>query len=120
MRRLSFGGHRLMGEAGIEKKRKREMTGAADGQFDFLDRRWRWLLVACWLAVAGFMLEQRLGAIRLFALGDTDDNMRIMQVRALLHGQGWYDLAQHRLAGAHIHWSRLPDPPLAAPKRRIP
>src|SRR4051794_21668650 len=92
------------------------MNDAPGGQFDFLDRRWRWLLVACWLAVAGFMLEQRLGAIRLFALGDTDDNMRIMQVRALLNGQGWYDLAQHRLAGSNIHWSRLVDLPIAALK----
>src|SRR5205085_1380670 len=46
----------------------------------------------------------------------TDDNMRIMQVRALLHGQGWYDLRQYRLNppfGANIHWSRLVDLPIA-------
>ena len=42
--------------------------------------------------------------------------MRIMQVRALLDGQGWYDLAQHRLAGSNIHWSRLVDLPIAALK----
>ena len=40
----------------------------------------------------------RWGAIRGFALGDTDDNMRMMQVRGLLDGQGWYDLRQHRLS----------------------
>ena len=62
------------------------------------------------------MLWDRYGAIRIFALGDTDDNMRIMQVRALLDGQGWYDLQQHRLAGSNIHWSRLVDLPIAALK----
>ena len=33
-----------------------------------------------------------------FALVDTDDNMRISQVRALLAGQDWYDLRQYRLS----------------------
>jgi hypothetical protein len=42
--------------------------------------------------------------------------MRMMQVRALLHGQGWFDLRQYRLNppfGADIHWSRLVDLPIA-------
>ena len=42
--------------------------------------------------------------------------MRIMQVRALLHGQDWFDLRQYRLnppIGANIHWSRLVDLPIA-------
>jgi hypothetical protein len=42
--------------------------------------------------------------------------MRIMQVRALLHGQGWYDLRDYRMNppfGANIHWSRLVDLPIA-------
>jgi hypothetical protein len=58
-----------------------------------------------------------LGPIHAFALGDTDDNLRIAQVRALLGGQGWYDLVQHRFdpvhGGANIHWSRLVDLPIA-------
>ena len=40
----------------------------------------------------------------------------MMQVRALLHGQDWFDLRQYRLNppfGANIHWSRLVDLPLA-------
>src|SRR5690606_13199025 len=40
-------------------------------------------------------------------------------VRALLDGQGWYDLRQYRLnppAGADIHWSRLVDLPIAGLK----
>ena len=55
-------------------------------------------------------------AIVALRLGDTDDAMRMAQVRDLLGGQGWYDLTQHRLnppAGTEIHWSRLVDAPIA-------
>src|SRR5688572_22462167 len=58
----------------------------------------------------------RWAQINAFALGDTDDNMRMMQVRGLIAGQGWYDLRQHKLNppwGADIHWSRLVDLPIA-------
>lgn len=51
------------------------------------------------------------------AMRDTDDLMRLFQVRSFLDGQGWYDLVNHRLdppVGADIHWSRLVDLPLAA------
>jgi hypothetical protein len=92
------------------------MAEAAEGQFDFIERHWRWWTLLFWLCVAGFLLYDRWGLIRIFALGDTDDNMRMMQVRALIAGQGWYDLAQHRLAGSNIHWSRLVDLPIAGLK----
>ncbi|MGQ0587996.1 MAG: AcrB/AcrD/AcrF family protein [Sphingosinicella sp.] len=84
-----------------------------------MDRHWRWLTLLFWLAVAGYMVFDRWAYIRGFALGDTDDNMRIMQVRALLEGQGWYDLRQYRLNppfGADMHWSRLVDLPIAGLK----
>ena len=45
-----------------------------------------------------------------------DDFMRLVQVRALLSGQPWYDLTAYRMflpSGADIHWSRLIDAPLA-------
>ena len=48
---------------------------------------------------------------------DTDDAMRLVEVRDLLAGQGWYDLIQHRFlapAGVPSHWSRLVDAPIAA------
>lgn len=86
---------------------------------DWLERRWRWWLLLFWLGVAGWLVFQRWGQIQGFGLGDTDDNMRMMQVRALLEGQGWYDLRQHRLNppfGADIHWSRLVDLPIAGLK----
>jgi hypothetical protein len=82
-----------------------------------LVRHWRWVVAIVWLAYAGWFLVNRWGAIRGFALGDTDDNLRLAQVRALLDGQGWFDLRQHRLdpvhGGANIHWSRLVDLPIA-------
>ncbi|WP_139353973.1 hypothetical protein [Sinorhizobium sp. A49] len=47
---------------------------------------------------------------------DNDDVMRLVQVRDLLNGQGWYDLVQLRLGlegGTQMHWSRLIDLPIA-------
>src|SRR6185369_11999382 len=83
---------------------------------DWFGRRWKLVAILTWLAFCGWFIFQRWGAIRWFGLGDTDDNMRMMQVRGLLEGQGWYDLAQHRMAGSNIHWSRLVDLPIAALK----
>ncbi|MEZ0495846.1 AcrB/AcrD/AcrF family protein [Sphingomonas sp. IW22] len=81
-----------------------------------LQRHWlRWTLVA-WCAFAGWYLWQRWGNIYWLSLSDTDDNMRLMQVRGLLGGQGWYDLRQYRLnppGGFNIHWSRIVDLPIA-------
>ncbi len=48
---------------------------------------------------------------------DTDDIMRLVQVRELLGGKGWYDLWQLRLGpegGTLMHWSRLVDLPIAS------
>ena len=84
---------------------------------ELIERHWKWVVVLVWLGFATYFIAERWTAIHAFALGDTDDNMRIMQVRALLHGQGWYDLRQYRLDppwGAKIHWSRLVDLPIAA------
>src|SRR5687767_3251987 len=81
-----------------------------------LERRWRWWVLLFWLATSALLLYTRWNAINAFALGDTDDNLRMMQVRGLLAGQDWYDLRQHRLNppfGADIHWSRLVDLPIA-------
>jgi hypothetical protein len=47
----------------------------------------------------------------------TDDAMRLVEVRDLLAGQGWFDPMQYRLDppdGVAMHWSRLIDLPLAA------
>ena len=81
-----------------------------------IDRHWRILVVLVWLGFSAWFIYSRWDGIRFFALGDTDDNMRMMQVRGLLHGQSWFDLRQHRMNppfGANIHWSRLVDLPIA-------
>lgn len=47
---------------------------------------------------------------------DTDSAMRLVQVRDLLQGQGWFDVTQWRMNapfGLPMHWSRLVDGPLA-------
>jgi hypothetical protein len=80
-------------------------------------RHWRWMLVLAWLLYVVVAIIARSGQIHSFALADTDDNLRMAQVRAWLGGQGWFDLTQHRFDPAHgggnIHWSRLVDLPIA-------
>lgn len=73
------------------------------------------LLVLVWLAAAtALMLENWADTAR--TLLDTDDAMRLVQMKAWLAGQGWYDLHQPRLQpplGYDSHWSRLIDAGLA-------
>ena len=80
-------------------------------------RHWRWVIVIAWLAYVLFIIAGRWQLVQAFALPDTDDNLRMAQVRAWLGGQGWYDLVQHRFdpvhGGGNIHWSRLVDLPIA-------
>src|SRR3954447_3018121 len=83
---------------------------------DWLACHWKLVALLTWLGFCGWFIFNQWNSIRYFALGNTDDNMRMMQVRALLHGQGWYDLRQYRMNppfGADIHWSRLVDLPIA-------
>lgn len=51
--------------------------------------------------------------LRALRLPDTDDVMRLQQIRDWLGGQAWNDLVQHRLgiegAGTALHWTRLAD-----------
>ncbi|MDR6788855.1 hypothetical protein J2Y58_002220 [Sphingomonas sp. BE138] len=69
-----------------------------------------WALAALVLVVGGW------DAIVARRFADADDAMRLLQVRDWLAGQGWFDVAQHRLNGGDfpMHWSRLVDLPLAA------
>ncbi|MGA1803075.1 hypothetical protein VH564_12915 [Rhizobium sp. HT1-10] len=48
---------------------------------------------------------------------DNDDAMRLVEVRDLLAGQGWFDMMQYRLGlsgGTLMHWSRFIDLPIAS------
>ena len=84
---------------------------------EWMERHWRLVIVGVWLLSCALFTWQKWGGIVGFALGDTDDNLRMAQVRALLNGQGWFDLRQYRFdpafGGANIHWSRLVDLPIA-------
>ncbi|RUU59176.1 GtrA family protein [Mesorhizobium sp. M2C.T.Ca.TU.002.02.1.1] len=60
-------------------------------------------------AVSGFPTLANYGA-------DNDSMLRLVEVRDLLGGQGWFDLHQYRMGtsgGFVMHWSRLIDTPLA-------
>ncbi|RAI35381.1 hypothetical protein CH338_19365, partial [Rhodoplanes elegans] len=73
------------------------------------------LLGLAWLAVVAQLLYADWAATGR-TLGDTDDAMRLVEVRAFLAGQGWFDLHEPRLsppAGYDSHWSRLIDAGLA-------
>jgi len=94
----------------------RKEHGFEEQAVDAIERHWKLIVVLAWLAFCAWYLWNNFDSVRYFRLGDTDDNMRMMQVRGLLHGQGWFDLRQHRLSppvGANIHWSRLVDLPIA-------
>jgi hypothetical protein len=52
--------------------------------------------------------------LSVLSLPDTDDSMRLVQVRDWIGGQAWRDLTQHRLGagadgGLPMHWTRLGD-----------
>lgn len=79
------------------------------------ERHWAWLVFLMWVVAVTCFLVMRWPSIHWLTLNDTDDNIRYLQVRDWLAGQGWYDLRQYRLdppAGFDIHWSRLVDLPL--------
>lgn len=74
-----------------------------------------------WLAVGFSVLTLNgpadlWGTITRLRVPDTDDAMRLVEVRDLLAGQGWYDNTQYRFlspGGVPSHWSRLVDAPIA-------
>ncbi|HEX2813906.1 MAG TPA: hypothetical protein VHO04_14620 [Sphingopyxis sp.] len=70
-----------------------------------------------WAAMSLIAIVARWHAIATLELSDTDDAMRMAQVRDLLAGQGWWDLTQYRVnpagGGVLMHWSRIVDAPLA-------
>ncbi|MET0240285.1 MAG: hypothetical protein ABW184_10360 [Sphingobium sp.] len=80
------------------------------------EREWKTLVFIAWAIISAVYLSRHGPQMHWMSLGDTDDNMRYLQVRDWLNGQGWYDLRQHRMdppRGANIHWSRLVDLPIA-------
>lgn len=87
-----------------------------DRLLEWTGRHWRAVVVVAWLCACAWMLFERWNSVQWFALSDTDDNLRMAQVRAWLAGQDWYDLRQYKLdppEGSNIHWSRFVDLPIA-------
>jgi hypothetical protein len=73
------------------------------------------LLALAWLLIVCQLLAQN-WADTAQTLLDTDDAMRLTQMRDWLAGRGWYDLLQPRVEpplGYESHWSRLIDAGLA-------
>ena len=75
----------------------------------------------CWRSPAALfllLLHAASGFPTLDALnGDNDSLLRLVQIRDLIGGQGWFDLHQYRMGpdgGFVMHWSRLVDAPIAA------
>ncbi len=67
------------------------------------------LIIVAIAAVGGFK--------ELAGNADNDSSLRLVEVRDLLAGQGWFDLYQYRMGtegGFLMHWSRLVDAPIAA------
>src|SRR6202163_2066417 len=73
------------------------------------------MMLVLWAAVALALAAPSIKS-GVFDAMSTDDAMRLVEVRDLIAGQGWFDLMQHRLdpPGVSMHWSRVIDAPLAA------
>lgn len=85
---------------------------------DTLVRGRFWLIVlGYFLVTAAIIFFSNLSSATDYVGLDNDDKMRLIEVRDLLAGQGWFDLMQYRLGlagGTLMHWSRVIDLPIAA------
>lgn len=95
--------------AGIFPKAAAPVKAASEPPF--------WAIVLMfWAAFAVAVISTGILNPHLFEQHDPDSFLRLVQVRDLLAGQGWFDLVQHRMdppGGALLHWSRLIDAPIA-------
>ena len=75
---------------------------------------WRPAAMA-YVVAAALLLLVGAGSIAAARYPDPDDVLRLVEVRDLIAGQGWFDLTQHRLdapnGGVGREWSRLGDLP---------
>lgn len=89
-----------------------EDEAAAPGRDRFLAG-----VAALWLCACAVLTAIFWHNIATLHLPDPDDQLRLVEVRDWLGGQGFYDVSQHRMTppvGAPMHWSRLVDMPVAA------
>lgn len=101
---------------GLSKEIRRADLTVTQG--DTLSNGRVWLVVlAYFLVTAGIIFFGNLFVATDYVGLDNDDTMRLVEVRDLLAGQGWFDLMQYRLGltgGTLMHWSRVIDVPIAA------
>jgi hypothetical protein len=73
-------------------------------------------IIAVLLAGYFLVFSNELGQVwRENTFSDTDDLMRLIRVKALLNGDGWFNLIEPRInppEGAVIHWPHLLDAPI--------
>lgn len=78
----------------------------------------KWALPATCLFILAGLYIQAIVRGKLGMIGqDSDDVMRLLQVRDFFAGQSWFDVSQYRLGlegGTAMHWSRIVDIPLIA------
>jgi hypothetical protein len=80
-------------------------------------RTGNWAIFVIWLLLTFALIITGWSRIRSGVGWDPDDQLRLVQLRDFLNGQGWFDNRQYRLnppEGAPMHWSRLIELPLAA------
>lgn len=85
------------------------------GRFAPFARRFEPVLLA--LAGTAFVTAIGLPGLDGPGIPNSDNLVRLVEVRDLLAGQDWFDLTQYRLGldgGTLMHWSRLVDAPIAA------
>jgi len=77
-----------------------------------------WLRIALvWAALAALITALNAQRLLEWSFPDPDDMLRLVQVRDLIAGQGWFDFHQYRINPGDspvMHWSRLVDAPIAA------
>ncbi len=75
------------------------------------------VIALVWAAVSALLIAINAHAIAAWKFPDSDDLLRLIQVRDFLAGQSWFDVTQYRMnppEGAPMHWSRIVDIPIAA------
>ncbi|MBX5172111.1 MULTISPECIES: hypothetical protein [unclassified Rhizobium] len=91
-------------------------TAPRGGLSRLLMRLWPTVIIYS-VILASILLVTKLSNATDYVGPDNDDGMRLIEVRDLLAGQGWFDLMQYRLGlegGTLMHWSRLIDLPIAS------
>lgn len=93
------------------------MTALAERRRPAIDPELLARVLLAFVLVTVLALVTNLAAIAQLRFPDPDDTLRMVQVRDLIAGQGWFDLTQHRVnaaeGGVPMHWSRLVDLPIA-------